>query len=144
MIVEITTGRIVLKLLTDTTAEIVMQFILGCNNKTTVMFYKGKKILKYNNIKCNTVSPVDTLICAMFVALLMILGNSIIGIPTLYCVPFSSGVNYIVYLSLQVLKNIKPVHSNVECSASLCQDNIQKNRALDVLPGDLFLCFQWN
>jgi len=38
MIAEITTGRIVLKLLTDTTVGIVMQFILGCNSKTIVMF----------------------------------------------------------------------------------------------------------
>ena len=95
-------------------------------------------------IKCNTFLPVDTFIFTMFVALLMMLTSSMIGIPTLYCVHLSSGVNYIVYLSLQVLKNIKPVHSNAECSASLCQDNIQKNRALDVLPGELLLCFLWN
>jgi hypothetical protein len=38
MIAEITKGEIVLKLLTGTTEEIVMRFILGCNSKTTVMF----------------------------------------------------------------------------------------------------------
>jgi hypothetical protein len=34
----ITTGGIFLQFLTGTTGEIVMQLILGCNSKTTVMF----------------------------------------------------------------------------------------------------------
>jgi hypothetical protein len=38
MIAEITTGGIVIKVLTGTTGEIVIQLILGCNSKTTVMF----------------------------------------------------------------------------------------------------------
>ena len=38
MIAEITTGGIVIKVLTGTNAEIVIQLILGCNSKTTVMF----------------------------------------------------------------------------------------------------------
>ena len=43
MIAEITTGVIVIQILTDTTGGIVMQLILECNNKTTVMCYIGKK-----------------------------------------------------------------------------------------------------
>ncbi|XP_052067317.1 receptor-type tyrosine-protein phosphatase alpha-like [Mytilus californianus] len=39
------------------------------------------------------------------------------------------------------LTDIKPSHSNSECSTSLCQDNIQKNRALDVLPVDRYRPF---
>jgi len=39
MIAEITTGGIVLTFLTSTTGGIVMQLILGCNNKTAVMFF---------------------------------------------------------------------------------------------------------
>jgi hypothetical protein len=38
MIAEITTEGIVIKALTGTTGEIVIQLILGCNSKTTVMF----------------------------------------------------------------------------------------------------------
>ena len=52
MISEITIGGIVLQFLTGTIGEIVMQLILRCNSKTTVIFfYKGKKIVKYNNNK---------------------------------------------------------------------------------------------
>ena len=42
-------GGLVLTFLNGTTGEIVMQLILRCNSKT--IFYKGKKILKYNNNK---------------------------------------------------------------------------------------------
>ena len=49
MIAEITTGGIILQFLTGTTGGIVKQLILGCNSKSTVMFYKGKTIVKYNN-----------------------------------------------------------------------------------------------
>jgi hypothetical protein len=42
-------GGLVLTFLNGTTGEIVMQLILSCNSKT--IFYKGKKILKYNNNK---------------------------------------------------------------------------------------------
>ena len=46
-------GGIVLQLFSSTTGGILMQLILRCNSKTTVMFfYKGKKTVKYNNWIC--------------------------------------------------------------------------------------------
>jgi hypothetical protein len=49
MIDEITTEGNSPTILTGTTGGIVMQLILGWNSKTTVIFYKGKKTVKYNN-----------------------------------------------------------------------------------------------